>query len=75
MLGCRVLCKREGVGMEDIQVLTHDAPKQQLMSPLHSWLSVVPYHTSLSPSPGQGSQRVGTGWTRLRMEWGNSLRV
>lgn len=38
-----------------------------------SWFSLVPHQTSWSPSPGWGSQRVGTGWSRLRAEWGNSV--
>lgn len=37
-----------------------------------SGFSLVPHHTSLSPSPGWRSQRVATGWNRLKAESGNN---
>ena len=57
-------------------IFKHSPTPPQNSSSCHlriSWFSLAPHHTSLSPSPGWGSQRVGTGWSRSRVEWGNSL--
>lgn len=61
--------------MGDFEALTHAVPKQQLLSPPPILVFCGPHHSSLSPSPGWGSQRVGTGWSTSRVEWGKSLGV
>lgn len=49
-------------------------PRSSSSCHLHvSWFSLVSHCTSLSPTPEWGSQRVVTGWSRLRAEWRNSL--